>query len=83
MPPIGGRGTPFPNGEVVTSPLEGVVKHGGRLDILACLVDGEPLAVSQLSAETGLSRTAVRHHIKLLDSFDLVERTDGLGGEPL
>jgi DNA-binding transcriptional ArsR family regulator len=66
----------------VSSPLDRVVKHDGRLDVLSCLIDGEPLAVPQLSAEIGLSRTAVRHHVKLLDSFDLVERAGELGGEP-
>lgn len=66
----------------MTSPLKAIVKHDGRLDLLACLVGREPLAVPQLSAETGLSRTAVRHHVKLLCSFDLVERAGELGGEP-
>jgi hypothetical protein len=38
----------------VTSSLEAIVKHDRRLDLLACLVDGEPLTVPKLSAETGL-----------------------------
>lgn len=66
----------------MTSPLEAIVKHDGRLDMLSCLLDGEPLAVPQLSAETGLSMTAIRHHVKLLDAFDLVEKAGELGGEP-
>ncbi len=62
--------------------LESLLRHDGRVDLLACLVDGEPLAVPQLSADTGQSATAVRHHLKLLGAFDLVEASGALGGEP-
>lgn len=66
------------------SPLEAIVKHDGRLDVLCCLVDDRPLAVPQLSARTGRSLTAVGHYVKLLDSFGLVETTENPdGGEPL
>lgn len=63
--------------------LESLLSHDGRLGLLSCLVDGEPLAVPQLSAQTGESMTAVRHHLKLLGTFDLVEEKGTLGGESL
>ena len=67
-----------------SSRLEAIVKHEARLDLLCCLVDGEPLAVPQLSARTGRSLKAVDHHLKLLESFDLVDQAGHLdGGEPL
>jgi DNA-binding transcriptional regulator GbsR (MarR family) len=62
--------------------LESLMRHDGRVDLLACLVDGEPLAAPQLSAETGQSMTAVRHHLKLLGAFDLVEEKGVFGEEP-
>jgi hypothetical protein len=66
------------------SALEAIVKHDGRLDILCCILDGGPLAVPQLSARTGGSLKAVDHYVKLLESFDLVEKIGDLdGGEPL
>jgi predicted transcriptional regulator len=65
----------------VTSSLGGIAKHTGRLTLLACLADNEPLSISQLSAKTGLSRTAVRYHVRLLASFGLVEREGKQGGE--
>jgi DNA-binding transcriptional ArsR family regulator len=69
---------------VSPSALEGIVKHDGRLDVLCCILDGGPLAVPQLSARTGRSREAVSHHVRLLESFDLVEKVGDLdGGEPL
>jgi DNA-binding transcriptional ArsR family regulator len=66
----------------VTSSLEGIVKHDNRLAVLACLVEGEPLAAPRLSAETGLSMTAIRYHVTLLVSCDLIEEDVDLGGEP-
>jgi hypothetical protein len=62
--------------------LEALLRYDGRLALLSCLVDGEPLAVPQLSAETGQSTTAIRHHLKLLGTFDLVEEKGTFGGEP-
>jgi hypothetical protein len=69
----------------VSSPaLEAIVKHDGRLDLLCCILDGGPLAVPQLSARTGRPPQAVGHFVKLLESFDLVEKVGDLdGGEPL
>lgn len=61
-----------------SSTLEAIVTHDMRLDMLCCLVDGEPLTVSQLSARTGKSLKAVNHNIKQLESIDLVEKA----GEP-
>jgi hypothetical protein len=47
-------------------------------------VDGEPLAVPQLSARVGRSLTEVGYHLKLLQSHSLVEKTGGLvDGDPL
>jgi DNA-binding transcriptional ArsR family regulator len=64
--------------------LEAIVKHDGRLDVLCCILDGGPLAIRQLSARTGGSLQAVGHWVKLLESFDLVEKIADLdGGEPL
>jgi DNA-binding transcriptional ArsR family regulator len=66
------------------SPPERIVKHDLRLDILCCLVDGEPLTVGQLSARTGKSRTEVSYHLKLLNSHDLVGATGKMSAhEPL
>jgi DNA-binding transcriptional ArsR family regulator len=69
---------------VSPAPLEAIIKHDGRLDVLCCILDGGPLGVPQLSARTGKSEKAVGHWIKLLDSFGLVERIGDLDGrEPL
>jgi DNA-binding transcriptional ArsR family regulator len=69
---------------VSSSALEAIVRHDGRLDVLCCILDGGPLAVTQLSARTGKSLKAVSHYVKLLESFDLVEKIADLGGgEPL
>jgi DNA-binding transcriptional ArsR family regulator len=68
---------------MMASPLEAIVKHDGRLDILCCLLDGGPRAIMQLSAQTGMSPAEVGHHIELLNLFDLAERADGVAGEPL
>jgi DNA-binding transcriptional ArsR family regulator len=66
------------------SPLEAIVKHDGRLDVVCCILDGGPLAVPQLSARTGKPAKAVEHYLKLLESFGLVEKVGDLdGGEPL
>jgi DNA-binding transcriptional ArsR family regulator len=54
------------------------VNHEGRLDLLCCLLDGEPLAVPQLSARVGRSLSEVGYHIRLLASHGLVEGTGGL-----
>lgn len=60
------------------------MKHEARLDPLCCLVDGEPLAVSQLSARIGRLLKAAGQHLTLLESFDLVGQAGHLdGGEPL
>lgn len=64
--------------------LEMVVKHDGRLNLLCCLLDEGPLLVSQLAARVGEPPQAVRYWATLLDSFDLVEKLDGLNeGEVL
>jgi Bacterial regulatory protein, arsR family len=67
----------------MASPLETIVKHNGRLDILCCLLNSEAQAIMQLSAQTGMSEAEVGHYIELLDLFDLVEKTDDVIGEPL
>jgi Helix-turn-helix domain len=55
------------------SPLERLVKHDFRLDLLSCLVDG-PLAVPALSARVGRPEAAVAYHVRLLESRDVVEQ---------
>jgi DNA-binding transcriptional ArsR family regulator len=68
----------------VSSSLEAIVKHGGRLDVLCCLIDAEPQAVTQLSAKIGKPRAAVSYWVKLLEAFGLVEKAGDLGdGKPL
>jgi hypothetical protein len=67
----------------VSPSLEAIVRHDGRLDLLCCLVDGEPLTVPQLSVRTGKSQEIVGYWVKLLNSFDLVKKTGDVGGELL
>lgn len=57
-----------------SSQLEAIVKHEGRLDMLCCILDSGPLSVPQLIARTGGSGKAVRHYVRLLDVFDLIEK---------
>jgi len=65
------------------SPLEAVVRHEGRLDVMCCLDDEGPLGVKQLIARTGKPRVAVDHHLKLLNAIDLVNRIHVDGDAPL
>lgn len=68
----------------MSRPLEEILRHRGRLDILCCLAEGRPLAAEQLSARTGQPRAAVMHQLELLEIFDLVDKLgDRGGGEPL
>jgi DNA-binding transcriptional ArsR family regulator len=68
----------------MSSPLESVVMHDLRLDILCCLVGSDPLTVAQLSSRVGKSPRSVGHHVKLLDSFGLIKKTgDQEGEEPV
>lgn len=65
------------------SPLERIVTHDFRLDILCCL-DGVALTISQVSAKIGKKEKHVAHHVKLLDSFELVgQEGEAEGGQPL
>lgn len=65
------------------SPLEQLVKHDFRLDLLCCLVDGL-LATPQLSARLDKPVTAVAYHVKLLETRDVVVQTgDGKGDDAL
>lgn len=64
----------------MSAPLEPIVKHDVRLDILCCLADGEPLTVSQVSARIGRNEKYVSHHMKLLESFSLARREESVGG---
>jgi predicted transcriptional regulator len=51
------------------------VEHDARLSILCCLLGNrEPLALSQVSAQTGLSPIQVKYHVRILDVFCLVEK---------
>jgi predicted transcriptional regulator len=65
---------------VSPSPLEAILEHEGRLDVLCCLIDGDSLAIAQLSARTGRPLKAVRHCIKVLEAFDLVEKMETVAG---
>jgi predicted transcriptional regulator len=66
-----------------SSALEAILAHDGRMDVLCCLLDGEPLTLKQLSARTGRPLNAVSHWVKLLNEFFLVERMgDTNGSEP-
>ena len=62
------------------SPLKTILRHEGRLDVLCCLIDGDALAIPQLSARTGRSLKAVSHCIKVLEAFDLVGKGDARDG---
>jgi hypothetical protein len=65
------------------SPLERIVTHNFRLDILCCL-DGEPLTISKVSARIDKNERHVAHHMKMLDSFDLVgQEGETEAGQPL
>lgn len=65
-------------------PLEAIIRHEGRLEVLCCILDGGPLGAVQVSARTGKPARLVRHWLELLDAFDLVETLGALdGGEPL
>lgn len=49
--------------------------HQGRLDVLCCILDDDPLALKQLSAETGSPLNAVGYWVRLLEKAGLVART--------
>lgn len=66
----GGMGGP------VSSPLEDLMRHPFRLDLLACLVHGEQLTTMQLAGRIGKPRSAVDFHLRLLEGFDLVVKND-------
>lgn len=66
----------------MSAPLEPIVRHDVRLDILCCLVDREPLEVAQVSASTGRDKHLVRHHLKLLEAFGLVRKEGGRRSRP-
>jgi len=66
----------------MSAPLEPVVRHEVRLDILCCLVDRGPLEIVQVSARTGRDERLVGHHMKLLKAFGLVRNEGGKGGRP-
>ncbi len=66
----------------MSAPLEPIVKHDLRLDILCCLADGESLTVPQMSARTGRDERLVGHHLRLLEAFCLVGKEgDARGGQ--
>lgn len=60
------------------SALEAIVRHDGRLNVLCCLLDSEPLSVPQLGARIGESSRTMRYWVHLLDSFSLVQRCGDL-----
>jgi len=63
------------------SPPEQVVKHAIRLDILCCLVDGQSLALAQLSGRIGRPPREMGYHVKLLESHELIAKTGAKVGE--
>ena len=66
------------------SPLEEVLESTSRMDVLCCLLDHGPRAMSDVSIETGEPIKAVRYWVRSLESFGLVEElADHDGGEPL
>ncbi len=65
------------------SPLEQIVEHDGRLNLLACLSRNGPMSVPQLAAQIGESVPAVRYWVRLLDSRGLVKAlVEGAEEEP-
>ncbi|MGN6149543.1 MAG: helix-turn-helix domain-containing protein [Rhizomicrobium sp.] len=51
-----------------------------RLDILDRLVAMGPMSVKDLSASLGRRSTAIYHHLELLESLELVRKTNASGG---
>ena len=43
-----------------------------RLDLLARLAEGEPLSITQLTAEAGVTRQAITKHLHVLEEAGLV-----------
>jgi hypothetical protein len=65
-------------------PLEAIIRHEGRLEVLCCVLDCGPLTAVQIGARIGKPARLVRHWLELLDAFDLVEALGALdGGDPL
>lgn len=63
--------------------LEKIVRHGGRMKVLRCLSDTEPLSVPEIAHRIGETPQHVRYWIGLLDAFQLIERQNGFAnGEP-
>jgi DNA-binding transcriptional ArsR family regulator len=63
---------------VSRSPLERLLQHHFRLDILFCLVH-ESLSLTALSTRLGKPAAAVAYHLGVLGSRDLVEREEASG----
>lgn len=64
--------------------LEAIVKHDGRLDVLCCLLDGGPLAISQVATRINKPDQTVRYWMRLLESYGLIEKVgDRDGRKPL
>lgn len=57
-------------------PLESVVRHEVRLDILGTLAYGGPHTAAQLIEKMGVTLAEVSYHVKLLLAYDLVGKTD-------
>ena len=51
-----------------------------RLDILDRLVAMGPMSVKDLSASLGRKPTAIYHHLELLESLELIRKTNAAGG---
>lgn len=67
-----------------SSPLQSVVEHDARLDMLDCL-DRKPQTIRQVSERIDKADRHVAHHMKMLVAFDLAKKTGDQGedGQPL
>jgi hypothetical protein len=82
-PAPGGDGTQSVAKVMDPAPLEKIVRHDGRMNVLRCLWDGEPSSVPEIAHRIGETPQRVRYWIGLLDAFQLLERKGGfVNGEP-
>jgi DNA-binding transcriptional ArsR family regulator len=65
---------------VSRSPLERLLNHDLRLDLLCCLLDG-PLPLAGLSARLGKPVASGGYHLKTLDDHGVVEAIECVEGD--
>jgi DNA-binding transcriptional ArsR family regulator len=61
----------------------GLINHVGRLDILCCLRDSEPLTIAAIAARIGKQPTAVSYLLSSLELYGIVRKTGEQDDEPL